>query len=92
MYCTYPLVDHNLQLVGSINTVCFMLLHCTFVSGYKRGISSFFVFLCYLVSIDSPIREYEDDANHFSIRCFLVELCGKLSAILLYCKSENEHC
>ena len=64
-----------------------------YVSGYeKRGTSSFFVFLRFLVSIDSPIREHYDDVNHFSIRCFLVKLYGKLSAIPVYCESENEHC
>ena len=60
--------------------------------GYEEsGTSSFFVLLRYLVSIDSAIPENYDDANHFSVHCFLIELCGNLAAIPVYRKSENEH-
>ena len=63
------------------------------VSGYeKRATSSFFVFLRFLVSIDSPIRGHYDDTIHSSIHCFLVELCGKLSAFPVHSESEKEHC
>ena len=64
---------------------------CVYVYGYeKRGTSSFFVLLRFLVSVDSAIPEHYDDVNHFSIRCFLIELCGKLAAIPVYRESENE--
>ena len=56
----------------------------------KRGTSSFFVLLRFLVSVDSAIPEHYDDAKHFSVRCFLIELCGKLAVIPVYRESENE--
>ena len=63
----------------------------SYVRGYeKRGISSLFVFLCFLVSIESVTPELYDDANDFYICCFLIMLCGKLAAILVYCENENE--
>ena len=61
------------------------------VYGYKkRGTSLFFMLLHFLLSVDSSIPEHYNDTNHFSIRCFLIELCGKLAAIPVYRKSENE--
>ena len=61
------------------------------MSGHeKRGTSSFFVFLRFWVSIDSAVPEHHDDANHFSIRSFVIELCGKLAATPVYRNCENE--